>query len=73
VLDGEGGVNHGDTVETDQNGVSMEKEANILLGIQKEVGFTFEVEDEDIHNRLVELENNDKLKNDDLVRERGNQ
>ncbi|MCI54407.1 hypothetical protein A2U01_0075657, partial [Trifolium medium] len=41
-----------------------EGEAKILLGIQKEVGFTFAIDDVEIQNKLVELENIDREKND---------
>lgn len=41
--------------------------------IQKEVGFSFQAGDEEIHSKLVELDNVDREKNVELVQERGTQ
>jgi hypothetical protein len=57
------------TEEDDDAAVRREEEANILVGIQKEVGFTFEVGKEEVQSKLVELEKIDYEKK--IVRERG--
>jgi hypothetical protein len=44
-------------------GVSKEAEALVLMGIQKEVGFTFEACDDEIQSKLVELANKDGDRN----------
>ncbi|MCI71654.1 hypothetical protein A2U01_0092917, partial [Trifolium medium] len=43
--------------------VRLEEEALQLLGIQKEVGFTFEGSENEMQSRLVELVRNDRDKN----------
>jgi hypothetical protein len=52
-------------------GISKEDEAVLLIGIQKEVGFNFEVGDVELQSKLVELDNFDREKNVELVQERG--
>ncbi|MCI30140.1 hypothetical protein A2U01_0051349, partial [Trifolium medium] len=47
--------------------VTKEEEAKILLGIQKEVGFTFDASDVEIQSKLVVLEYNDKANNVERV------
>jgi hypothetical protein len=59
--------------ESAVDGEEVAKEARILLGIQKKVGFSFEGGEEEIQSKLVELEKKDKEKNVELVQERGYQ
>jgi hypothetical protein len=54
---------------TEETRFQQEEEAAILMGIQKEVGFTFEVEDAEIQSKLVELERSDRAQN--IQREQG--
>jgi hypothetical protein len=54
-------------------GVSMEAEAVVLLGIQKEVGFTFEVGDDEIQSKLIELANKHSDRNVEWEQRRGYQ
>jgi hypothetical protein len=72
LTDGEGGFIPETNFEGDGNVVSKEDEAKILVVIQKEVGFNFEANDEEIQSKLVELDNNDRMKNVEQVHERGN-
>jgi hypothetical protein len=71
LMDGEWGFIPETNSEGDGNAVSKEDEAKILVVIQKEVGFNFEANDEEIQSKLVELDNNDRMKNVEQVPERG--
>jgi hypothetical protein len=53
--------------DTDDGAVRREEEANILIGIQKQVGFTFDGDEDEIQSKLVELETHDNEKK--VVRE----
>jgi hypothetical protein len=54
-------------------GVSKDAEALVLMGIQKEVGFTFEAGDDEIQSKLVELANKDGDRNVEWEQGRGYQ
>jgi hypothetical protein len=73
VLDDDGGLIQQDNPDAARNGITKEKEAEILIEIQKEVGFSFEIEEEEIQSKLVELDNIDKMKKDEVVQQRGDQ
>ncbi|KAK2429449.1 hypothetical protein QL285_027887 [Trifolium repens] len=73
LLDNGGGFILEPTMEEADIGISKEDEATLLIGIQKEVGFNFEVGDVELQSKLVELDNFDREKNVELVQERGYQ
>jgi hypothetical protein len=73
LLDNGGGFILEPTMEEADIGISKEDEATLLIGIQKEVGFNFEVGDVELQSKLVELDNFDCEKNVELVQERGYQ
>ncbi|KAK2413385.1 zinc finger CCCH domain-containing protein [Trifolium repens] len=60
-----------DSISDTQRVVDKEEEATLLIGIQKEVGFTFEVGEEEIQSKLVELENFDNEQKTVRVQQRG--
>ncbi|MCH79505.1 hypothetical protein A2U01_0000255 [Trifolium medium] len=63
LFDNEGEVVPDSISATEDGLLRKEEEACFLMGIQKEVGFTFEAEESEIQSRLVELERNDRKKN----------
>jgi hypothetical protein len=55
------------------NGSSNDEEATILLGIQHEVGFTFNNNEPEIHCKLVELKVSERRQNVEVEQDRGDQ
>jgi hypothetical protein len=58
---------------TEEGYFRKEEEAAVLMGIQKQVSFTFEMEDREIQSKLVELETIDRVKNSERERRNGYQ
>jgi hypothetical protein len=69
VLDLDGASAQDSTSDRGGVAAAREEEANILIDIQQEVGFTFECGEEEIQSKLVELEKIDFEKK--IVREQG--
>jgi hypothetical protein len=73
VLDNGGEFVPESNPEEAANGITKEEEARMLIGIQKKVGFYFDVGDDELQSKLIELENSDRgTKVVDLVAESGN-
>jgi hypothetical protein len=71
VIDNEGGFLPDSNPEEGDDAVPKELEAEILMGVQKQIGFNYEVGDDVIQHKLMELDSFDKEKNVELVQERG--
>jgi hypothetical protein len=67
VVDSGGGFVPDSNLEEEVNVITKEEEARILIGLQKEVGFNFEVGDDEVQRKLVELEDSDRGRNVELV------
>ncbi|KAK2406699.1 zinc finger CCCH domain-containing protein [Trifolium repens] len=72
LLDNDGGFVPELSLENEVNDVIKNKEVKTLIAIQKEVGFNFEATEEEVQEKLVELDNFDREKIAELVLERGN-
>jgi hypothetical protein len=71
LMDNDGeSVSESNSVASDE-AASRVLEANVLIGIQKEVGFTFEGDEEIIQSKMVELEENDIEKRIEREQRRG--
>jgi hypothetical protein len=71
LFDNEGGFIPESIAEDEGDAVPKDIEANILMVIQKEVGFSFQAGEDQIHGKLMELDNIDREKNVELVQEGG--
>jgi hypothetical protein len=60
---------HGSLGEVAQKEVDAKK----LISIQRKVGFTFDIEEEELQSRLVELDEVDRVKNVERVQDMGHQ
>jgi hypothetical protein len=67
VVDSGGGFVPDSNLEEEVNVITKEEEARILIGLQKEAGFNFEVGDDEVQRKLVELEDSDRGRNVELV------
>jgi hypothetical protein len=54
-------------------GFINEEEVTVLMGIQQQVGFSFQNNEHEIHSRLVELEVTDRRQNVEVEQGRGDQ
>jgi hypothetical protein len=71
LLDNDGeSISESNSVVSDEE-ASRVSEAKVLMGIQKEVGFTFEGNEEMIQGKMVELEENDLEKKIEREQRRG--
>ncbi|GAU48924.1 hypothetical protein TSUD_301790 [Trifolium subterraneum] len=55
--------------EKEEASITKMEEAKLLIGIQKEVGFTFKVSETEIQSRLVDLDVKDRAKNEERVQQ----